>query len=631
MLQQLHDLGAYLMEYGGQTGVSNYLDSGELEAYEKIIAVQFSDTPSGYQFTGVSVSDMDGYEDDVLYKWGSPRGGDLTPTSRITRIHTLEEKEDPDSKMDTISRVFELWYEKSSQDDALVSDIVAEYNDSEGDIRREIVQAFTEIEGDVVLTVQYEQDNEMVFLSEIELFNELVKENVEEQWTEKHNESSYSVDAQCSTCHKDGKVFGFAFPLPLYTVDNRKAAPDFDQSQSWKNLPLCNGCAMKLRVATGFLKENSFGFFLGGDNTLQYYVIPDFPLTGPQDDAVMELFTNGVSSDQEYSFMDVERLYTLDDVSYPMSLSLIFYSENQSQQQIELAVHGVEPPWMRHADQTLRDVYNTIYNTYDGADVDYYLEDPEELKQFNRLIYRVLPRTYGDSEAFLSDALELVERVLKNESVSYDRMLSLVDEELRSRFRNDENHRGYALRVFLFLTFLNEMGILERERSSAVHDYEAIMDSWGENTPSELEAFFAEFNDAFNQPAERAVFIEGVLAQHLMDVQSQVRSGDPPLRKKISNLRLTQPRAKTLLTELFHDIDVYDNKSEYPVEYRGLREAAARYFAEADQVGWDISDEEVRYYFTLGCSLNRAFKQNNSDVDSDSNTGDEMETPTHGD
>jgi len=134
------------------------------------------------------------------------------------------------------------------------------------------------------------------------------------------------------------------------------------------------------------------------------------------------------------------------------------------------------------------------------------------------------------------------------------------------------------------------------------------MSDWGENAPEDLAAFFDEFPEAFDSPAKRAVFVEGVLAQHLMDVQSQVRSGDPPLRKKLSGLRLNQERVRTLLPRLFQDIDAYDRKSDYPVQYRDLREATATYFAEADDAGWTISDEEVRYYFTLGTSLNRVFK-----------------------
>lgn len=635
MLQEVAELGQYLMDKEGRGGLRDYFTLNKIEDRDTLIAVRFKRTDTGnnvedesqtrlqqrqtrrYTYDGVVTYDLDGNREDILYHKNWHNTNDETPSSMVHRVDTLDEKESREGvvRNDAVDWVFEGWYPDAGIDDPMITDVLEEYNTHEKEIRQAVKDS-AQAAGldDCVLTVQYEDENgKYQFIREFDIFVNHLRDQVAENWAEKHGTTSQSEDERCIVCHEEKEVFGFAFSPAIYTVDNRKYAPEFDQGASWKNLPICADCSIQVTVGVKFIENNSFGFYLGGDQRLEYYVIPTFPITSPQRGPIMQTLTRGKQTESEYSFMDVEYLYSeVSSADYPMALDIVFFTESQSQQQIEQYVSDVEPPWMRAADQTLRQAYADTYSQYGLDTIDYEIDTTEELKQLNRLIYQVLPNTYGDSGAFLSDALDLVDRILRGKPIEYTRLIRLADEELQSRLRNDKNYRGYAGRMFLFITFLTRLNILDYEGISEMKDFDDIMRDWGENVPADVVAFFDEFSETFNHPAKRAVFLEGVLAQHLMDVQSQVRSGDPPLRKKLSNLRLTKDRSKTLLSELFRDIDAYDRKSEYPVEYRDLREAAAMYFAEAEQAGWDITDEEVRYFFTLGLSLNRTFKEDHA-------------------
>ena len=628
MLRALQELGEYLVEHENRGGLSDYLSLDKLDNEDTLLAIQFAADDGGYVYDGVAVYDLEGREEDILYLKDWHNTHDETPTSKIHRIDTITEKNEREGPVrnDAIDWIFEGWFENEVEnDDPIVQSTRAEYEEREGTIRADTKERWQSVDDpdNCVLTVQYEgSDGEMQFISNFDLFVDTVRAKAAENWAEKHDTTSRGENEQCTLCHKDrAEVFGFAFPLPLYTVDNRKHAPDFEQAASWQNLPLCGDCAFVLRVAVNFLEDTSFSLYLG--DTIEYYVIPNFPLEGPVDDELMKAIVEHPESDRQYSFMEAEGIYeTYKDPDYPLTLDLVFYTTSQSQQQVERYIRDVEPPWMREADQTLRAAYADIYGRDNLAKLDYDLTDPELLKQLDSLIYNTLPGikddSYADPEAYWSEALALIETILKGDPFDYHRLLSMFDDELQARFRNDENYRGYALRIFLLLTFLNRLNILSRNGVTSVQSYEDIMADWGKNVPEDLSRFFDEFPDAFDHPAKRAVFVEGVLAQHLMDVQSQVRSGDPPLRKKLSGLRFTTDRARKFLPQLFQDIDAYDRKSDYPVEYRNLREAAAAYFTEADAQGWSISDEEVRYYFTLGMSLNRIFKSDTEETDDDS-------------
>jgi len=611
MLTALKELGEYLVESGERGGLDDYLDNDKLESYETLIAVRFRRENSGYSFDGVDLMDLGGHESDVLYKWGSPRGGDWTPTSRVTRIHSLKEKQDPDTSKDSITRVFEQWYGKVDIDDPMVTEVVEEYEEKGEELRDAVKSRYESVENQdaCVLTVRYEDENgEWQFIREFNVFIDALKAKIAEKWANKYSVKSQSENDVCTLCNEEKKVMGFAFPFAFYTVDNARYAPDFDQSLSWKNLPLCEDCALDLRVGQIFADSNSFSFYIG--EALEYYVIPEFPFGNPDDD-VMSMIMRG-REESEYSFMDAEEFYSdlSENPSYPFNLHFVFYQTEQSSHTIQKYVEDVSPSWIRTCEGTLKEVYSNTYTRFDLEKQDYYLDETDQLQELNSLIYRTLPNDYGSPEAFLNDALDLTEKILKGEEINRNRLLSLFVPEIISRFRQNANHRGYTARTFLFLNFLVELGILE---DTELKSYEDIMSDWNEGADEELEKFFEDFPVAFDLPEKRAVFVEGVLAQHLMDVQSRVRqSDDPPLRKKLSGLRIDEKRARRLLPDIFHDLDAYNRKSDYYVGYRDLRQTAATYFAEADNAsenGWRIDEDDVRYYFALGLSLNRVFKR----------------------
>lgn len=620
MLRALQELGAYLIDVEGRGGLSDYLSLGKLKNEQHLLAIQFAQDDNGYAYDGVALYDLEGHEEEILYLKHWHNTHDETPTSKIHRVDSFEEKKNREGTVrnDAIDWIFEGWYDEAESNTPLITDIRSEYADCEEEIRRDVKDTWESVDNleDCVLTVQYEQEGEMQFIADFDLFVATVKSKVTENWEEKYKETSRADGEHCVLCNERKTVFGFAFPFGFYTVDNQKYAPDFKQSKSWQNIPLCGDCALQLRVGYKFVEENNFSFYIG--EPLQYYVVPSFPIEGPRDDALMASILDG-SDDDDYSFMQAERFYEQKDIEYPLNLDILFYRMEQSSQKIERHVNDVSPPWMRKADQTLLRAHADIYRDYSLDTIDYQLDNLDTLKQLDTLIYRTIHQTdpEGNPEVLLNDALDLTERILTSDNIEYGRLVTLVGDEIHTRLRNNTNYRGYTLRAFLLLTFLARLGVL-KDHEVTMKDYEDIKADWAETVPENVRQFFADFPEAFNTAAKRAVFLEGVLAQHLIDAQSQIRnSNDAPLRKKLSSLRLTVDRVQTLLPDLYQDIDAYDRKSDYPIEYRSLRTATARYFAEADDGGWDLADEEVRYYFVLGMSLNRVFKESSSDDQQD--------------
>ncbi len=638
MLRALKELGEYLKEKEGKGGLEDRL--GDISDRKKFISIDFARKKKNnnkYEYDGVSVLDLEGGDyspKDSLYKYYHSVSPDYTPTSKVTRIYSYEEyekasKNEDMKNNDTLSLKTGKWYEKNYSDHAMVRDAKKELEKKERVIRNELKKEFKPLSpDDVVLTIRYEDENgEMKLIGKYKFFREKLKDNIAEKWEKKHNETSISNDEKCILCHKNKKVFGFAFPLKLYAISNARYAPNLDQSQSWKNLPLCKDCAFDLEIAVSFLESESFSFYIG--ERLEYYVVPDFPLDGPKNDEVMNLILEGTAK-SEKSFLDAEKYYReYIETNYPLNLDFVFYQKDNNSQTIEKYVEDVSPSWIKKSEKELKRAYNDTYQSLDLDKIDSELKkeknDPKNLEKLGNLIYRVLPSAYGSSTynnttAYLNDALDLTEKILKGEQIEYERLLRLFDKEILSRFRQNDNYKGYVGRIFLFLNFLTKIGLLSSKGEDKMKNknFEDIINEWADPDNEKLSEFFNEFPKAFNKPEKRAIFLEGVMAQHLMDVQSILRNSDePPFRKKMSNLRLDIKRAKRLLPEIFNMLDIYNSKSDFPVEYRKLREITSTYFAKAEENEWNISDEELRYFFTLGMSLNRNFKSNRKGSKSD--------------
>ncbi|MBC7081363.1 MAG: hypothetical protein H5T44_03875 [Thermoplasmatales archaeon] len=117
-----------------------------------------------------------------------------------------------------------------------------------------------------------------------------------------------------------------------------------------------------------------------------------------------------------------------------------------------------------------------------------------------------------------------------------------------------------------------------------------------------VKKFLDEYSVAFDAPAKKAVFLTGVLTKFLLDIQ-YVNRGSTPFRTKLHGLKLDEIRVKKLLPEIIEKLREY--KSGYP----WLEEITSQYLIEADNSGWNLSKDEISYYFTLGLNLGGIFKE----------------------
>jgi len=117
-----------------------------------------------------------------------------------------------------------------------------------------------------------------------------------------------------------------------------------------------------------------------------------------------------------------------------------------------------------------------------------------------------------------------------------------------------------------------------------------------------IKKFLNEYPEAFDAPDKKAVFLEGVLAKFLLDVQYANRKSTP-FRTKLHGLKLDAIKIKKLLPEIVEKL------REYKAGYPWLEELTSKHLVEADNNGWNLSKDEISYYFALGLNLGGIFKE----------------------
>ena len=117
-----------------------------------------------------------------------------------------------------------------------------------------------------------------------------------------------------------------------------------------------------------------------------------------------------------------------------------------------------------------------------------------------------------------------------------------------------------------------------------------------------ISSFFERFGDFFENDAKKAIFLEGALAQFLLDIQHKER-GRAPFKTHLNGLLLDEKQIKKLLPKIQNRLEEY-GKTEYQI----LQSIIAKYFVLAGSE-WQMPKEEISFSFVLGMNLAHFFEE----------------------
>lgn len=119
---------------------------------------------------------------------------------------------------------------------------------------------------------------------------------------------------------------------------------------------------------------------------------------------------------------------------------------------------------------------------------------------------------------------------------------------------------------------------------------------------NKYEDYFRTHPEFYDADWKKAVFLLGVLAQNVLDIQWQER-GATPFRDRLNGLKIDYHTIKRLLPECINKLEQY--KKNY---YRELEEIIAILLESGEPDLRTQSVDEISFYFAMGMNRNKQFK-----------------------
>lgn len=588
MLNAFYELGKLWVEKENIDKFEILIDASKLKKYtKKVLVVKVKETNNGFVYDGVIERDYDSNDNlKYLYKTGSSRGTDITPTCIIT---DLEEK--------TLPNKFFKWFEKNEKANDLIKYLNNTLSDYKLDITLDLKDKYENIQekNNVLLTIAIETQGQLKYIGDYDFFCDILVDNASSKYNKK-----ISGEGACFLCDCEKEVFGLAassIGFKFSTPDKKGNVPGLNEKEHWKQLPICQDCVLYLEAGKRFVEK----YLNFSDFGLRYYVIPKF------------LFKPKESFDKIYKFVTLkedihynEQLLNHEDrlvkivseLNDVIEFKFLYYKSSNNSFDILAYVESVLPSWMKK-------IYDTQYSI---SQYDFFSEDNVKkifskdavgdfITYTNNINDNFTVTSFNWFYSYLRDFfnnfssklyLEMVTSVLAGKKVDYNFLLSSFLGRIRDSWKNGYDIKYNVLKSFCLILLFNNLDLIKGGKLMNI-------DLDVSETLKEDSSLLDEFIDA---PDKRAVFLLGCLTRRLTSKQYK-ELGSSPFINKLWGLNLDKDKVMKLYPMVINKL------REYETAIPLLEENISANFLYAENK-WKISRDEISYYFSLGYSLSFA-------------------------
>ncbi|HBY57405.1 MAG TPA: TIGR02556 family CRISPR-associated protein [Candidatus Atribacteria bacterium] len=626
MIEAIRNIGEYSLEKEGKS-INNpleiLLDDPESNhknpTYKNIFSIVLQEINGEYIYKNI---EHERYSKEklkkYLYKQGNSRGIDITPTSRITRV-----KEDG-AKKTTFELKILSWFKEYKK---LGSNENINFLVKIGDCLR---RNKNKIKKD--LEIQYEGINKKEkciitikindkYPGEYNIFRNILVNSASEKFYKKYGEVAKSENKLCSICKKkNGEVYGFVNTFNFYTVDKPGfVSGGFQQKDAWKNYPVCLNCALTLEEGKKYLEKNLNFNLLKPNYGVRYFLIPKF-ISGVDKETKNEIFEiMKQQKDPKFRKTEINRLTNAEEELLELmskqknylNMNFMFYTVSNAEFKILLYVENILPSRLRELFDAKKDIDNV--EIFKGCMVpvsESKKKTGERSLEFN---FDVLQDFFYDftNKRWISRKyfLDIVNKIFTGKPVDYDFLLDFIMQKIRDDFINGYPTKIDTLKAFMLLNYLNKLKILKYKKEEMTKMEKLILpNEIGGEIKTKIESFFDKFSDFFDSNIKKGIFLEGTLAQKLLNIQrlpevSNAQAGKEPFRPRLKSLKLDEKQIRKLLPEMENKLEEYEKNY-----YRDLESIISYYFVSSGN-NWNITNDEISFYFVLGMNLSDLFKK----------------------
>ncbi|MBP2133626.1 CRISPR-associated protein Csh1 [Methanomicrobium sp. W14] len=591
------------------------------ENYKKVLKIMINSDEKPFRYQGIDLEDISSSKmNSYLYRKGSGANGpDSTPTSRITEPEkTLKTKFFGWFKNINGDGVYSLNEEEKTFLKGLGSCVDENSEKITGDLK----EKYTELEKGTgaIITLGIITGGKPHYIGDFSTFKKSLVNSAIQAYYSKHNKKSIEEDKTCFVCGNKREVYGFVSTYPFYTVNNiGMVSGGFDQSKSWKNYPVCLGCALTLEAGKTFLSRHSKFNFCGFD----YFLIPK-PLLEKDESEIYDIFRQ--FDDEEFKKFTLSKNYSnlldatktevfeyLSEKENYFTVDLMIYEENNSAFNIIMLIEDIFPSRLGKLFEAKKKVEMIPF--FSGKESVYDSNREFTGKRDLLFTFANIWHFFGkdNNQDTSSYFLRIAKKIFQNEALEAEILFSGFVRRIRAQYTNKKPLDETLMRSFQLLLFLNELKLLKGNYGVKMIDDVTIenLKKMNDKTDSEVaDILFESFPDFFSDDIKKSVFLEGVLTQKLLNIQYRERGSDP-FRSKLQGLKLDEKLIKRLLPQIENKLTEY--KKNY---YRDLEEKISVHMIGAGE-NWKIPKDEISYYFVLGMNLADLFKREKEEKSED--------------
>ena len=593
MLEALYEIGKTQPDTGF---IDEFIDDIRGK-YKHVFKIIFDITDNKkIKYAGIEYEEFDPSKKlKYFYKKGSSAGCDYTPISKITTLKKTYDKKILPSVSSFLNKNTEhienhLFFQnlnKTLQDknEKIYKDLCSFIN------KKDLYAKDDSIIDGGIITLFFGKGNNNFYIGDIPEFYETLKkqgENANKDYFNKYNKVSIANDKLCYICKNiNKKVWGYVNTYNFYTADKPgMVTGGFQQENAWRNYPVCPNCAEAMKRGKKYI-ENAENGLSGKFCGFNYYIAPRLILFNAK---TLNSLLNRMKRYTSFSLKEKESISIqkteekiLEDLSKErnnINYNFLFYEASNNAFNILLYLEEIAPSRLYRLIEAKYSIDN-INSRYDIFKEIKTKKDPISF-DFRFSFIRIFFSNKKIEGNFDKDFLEILNNIFIGNPIAFEFILNRFMSIIRREFLNDMFYRVDVIRAYKIILYLEEIKVLHRRRYNIVSQEIPFND-------------FFEENPIFDDDVKRAVFLEGVLAEKLLNIQ-YLDKRSKPFRSRLNGLKIDEKIAKRLLPEMINKLEEY-NKNYY----RELEEAIATYMLKSDFSKYSI--DEISFYFAMGMTL----------------------------
>lgn len=551
-----------------QTGMDPMLVPETLSNITNVLTLNFKQEEASVQYRGVNCSEYsrEGAEKFLLRK-ASANGPNYGPSAQLTE----NEK--------TLMKKTAAWFKEAASEGEEASqkiflkifELITE--NKEAIIEEMKEQRPTDKKAKVLLTVRIDGR----FPGEEERFFTYYSKKVRNKLIGKENHTG-----TCCLCgSKDIALLPKVDVFKFYTLDKPGfISGGFSEDDVWRNCPVCITCEPVLREGKKFMLEHLKFRFSG----FEYYIIPSSTCSDEKQEVLLGSMLDRISQ-KSFSFKkesgkDFEGLCNdifeeLSEESDINSFRIIFFKKENAAERILLDMKDIFPSRF----SLLYSVKYKVERTYGEL-----IKEKFGFRYFRQYLSKTEPLSRGnDLDAVF---LALMHAVFTRQIISMDILLPHYMRSIRRAFLNGEYFFHTVMRAWIGIKYLQEIGCMKYKKEEFPMD-------------EKLQKTLEPYDIGLDTKLKKALFLTGVLAQKVMNIQARNLNGATPFTKNFKDFRLRITDVQRLITE---EIKLMQQYERYSKVSESIAQGAMSLFFESDSKKV-ISVDEINFYIAGGVVL----------------------------